>query len=154
MEKKQYYDYGKKMRAGVFFKEYNNQVEGILKVSDEFKEEVTPVLERVLAKRGVGMTDEQLLMFMFGKDIASKGVIFFQMKSQLNYMIQTIKDATVGQAAPPTPPPPQQPQQPQQAQETRREESFEQVFEENIPSIKPDIVVLPSKRRGRPRPKS
>ena len=151
------YDMGKKMRAGEFLKEWNNQITrdgGMIQVSNEFKEEVTPVLERVLAKRGIGMTDEQLLIYMFGKDIASKGVIFFQMKSQLNYMIQTIKDATVGQAAPPTPPPPQQPQQPQQAQETRREESFEQVFEENIPSIKPDIVVLPSKRRGRPRPKS
>lgn len=91
------YDYGKKMRAGDFFKEYNNQVEGILKVSDEFKEEVTPVLERVLAKRGVGMTDEQLLMFMFGKDIAAKSMMFFQQKQQLNFMIQSIKEATAGQ---------------------------------------------------------
>ena len=82
------YDYGKKMRAGEFFVEYNNQVKNILTVSDEFKEEVTPVLERVLAKRGIGLTDEQLLMYMFGKDIAAKSIIFFQQKAQLNYMIQ------------------------------------------------------------------
>jgi hypothetical protein len=111
------YDYGKKMRAGEFFQEYNKQVEGILKVSDEFKQEVTPVLERVLAKRGIGMTDEQFLIYLFGKDIAAKSLIFFQQKATLNYMIQSIKDSTAGQTAPPPrpqqqynpPPPPPQP---------------------------------------------
>jgi len=91
------YDYGKRMRAGEFFEEYNRQVEGILVVSDEFKEEVTPVLERVLAKRGIGMTDEQLLMFMFGKDIAAKSLIFFQQRQVLNNMVENIKQATMQQ---------------------------------------------------------
>jgi hypothetical protein len=152
------YDYGKKMRAGDFFKEYNNQVEGILKVSDEFKEEVTPVLERVLAKRGVGMTDEQLLMFMFGKDIAAKSMMFFQQKQQLNFMIQSIKEATAGQfsAPPPPPPPPQQAQQaPQQnfeqSQPTFEDDDFSIVNDSpKVEAIKPDIIVAP-KRRGRPK---
>lgn len=160
------YDYGKKMRAGEFFKEYNNQVEGILKVSDEFKEEVTPVLERVLSKRGVGMTDEQLLMFMFGKDIAAKSMMFFQQKQQLNFMIQSIKEATAGQfvqqAQPmPTPQPvQQQPSQPsQQAEKTtsevpfaNQEDDFSVVNQSSNTGsgIKPDIIVAP-KRRGRPK---
>lgn len=152
------YDYGKKMRAGDFFKEYNNQVEGILKVSDEFKEEVTPVLERVLAKRGVGMTDEQLLMFMFGKDIAAKSMMFFQQKQQLNFMIQSIKEATAGQFSAPPPPPPQ-PQQAQQSTQPNFEQS-QPTFEDDdfsivsdsprVEAIKPDIIVAP-KRRGRPK---
>jgi hypothetical protein len=91
------YDYGKRMRAGEFFEEYNRQVEGVLVVSDEFKEEVTPVLERVLAKRGIGMTDEQTLMFMFGKDIAAKSLIFFQQRQVLKSMIESIKEATMQQ---------------------------------------------------------
>jgi hypothetical protein len=154
------YDYGKKMRAGDFFKEYNQQVEGILKVSDEFKEEVTPVLERVLAKRGVGMTDEQLLMFMFGKDIAAKSMMFFQQKQQLNFMIQSIKEATAGQFVQQAPPPPQpqpQPQEQQTQQQTQQEVDFqEEDFSvvENEPSntnaIKPDIIIAP-KKRGRPK---
>lgn len=153
------YDYGKKMRAGDFFKEYNNQVEGILKVSDEFKEEVTPVLERVLAKRGVGMTDEQLLMFMFGKDIAAKSMMFFQQKQQLNFMIQSIKEATAGQFSAPPPPPPPPPQQTQQAPQQNFEQS-QPTFEDDdfsivndspkVEAIKPDIIVAP-KRRGRPK---
>ena len=149
------YDYGKKMRAGDFFKEYNQQVEGILKVSDEFKEEVTPVLERVLAKRGVGMTDEQLLMFMFGKDIAAKSMMFFQQKQQLNLMIQSIKEATANQFVqqappPPTPPPTQQSQD--NFNQTQPEEEFSVVDESpnTGEGIKPDIIIAP-KRRGRPK---
>jgi hypothetical protein len=91
------YDYGKRMRAGEFFEEYNRQVDGLLVVSPEFKEEVTPVLERVLAKRGIGMTDEQMLMFMFGKDIAAKSLIFFQQRQVLNNMVESIKQATMQQ---------------------------------------------------------
>ena len=163
------YEFGKKMRAGEFFTEWNTQIQkdgGVLQVSNEFKEEVTPVLERVLAKRGIGMTDEQLLMFMFGKDIAAKGLIFFQMKTQMNYMIQSIKEATVNQYRPAPPPPPQQPQQPQQQQaqpepssnfsqaEEVKEPEVRSYFEKNTESIKPDVIVLPNKKRGRPRPNS
>lgn len=161
------YDYGKKISAGEFFKEYNNQVGDVLKVSDEFKEEVTPVLERVLAKRGVGMTDEQLLMFMFGKDIAAKSMIFFQQKQQLNFMIQSIKEATAGQFVQqmPTPEPEPQPEptpQPRQQQPRKEnvpdEDDFSVVEETYTTSsrpnegkgTKPDIIVLPKKRRGRP----
>ena len=89
------YDYGKKIRAGDFFIEWNEQVKTTFVVSQEFKDEVTPILERILAKRGIGMTDEQLLMFIIGNDLATKGMIFVQMKNQTNLMISSIKDATM-----------------------------------------------------------
>jgi len=154
------YDYGKKIPAGEFFREYNEQVGQVLKVSDEFKEEVTPVLERVLAKRGVGMTDEQLLMFMFGKDIAMKSLIFVQQKSQLNHMIQSIKEASTSQFAEqaprPQPQPQPQPQQQPQAQPQPEYAQAEEYQQTETPKssgggIKPDIIVLPKKRRGRPK---
>lgn len=138
------YDYGKKIRAGDFFIEYNQQVSNVLQVSPEFKEEVTPILEKVLAKRGIGMTDEQMLMFLFGKDIAAKSMIFFQQKAQMNMMIASIKEATTSQyaqAAPPPPPPsrPQPQPQPQPQAEVMAVEPEEEELE-------------PKKRlRGRPR---
>jgi hypothetical protein len=167
------YDYGRQMRAGDFFKEYNAQVGNSLKVSDEFKEEVRPVLERVLAKRGVGMTDEQLLMFMFGKDIAAKGLMFVQQKQQQNYMIQSIREATAGQFVQQAPPPPPQPEpepqpqaqseyQPQQRQRQEPQQQEEAPFVDSEEDFtvtssqaptgndKPNIIVLP-KRRGRPK---
>ena len=150
------YDYGKKMRAGDFFKEYNQQVDGILSVSDEFKEEVTPVLERVLAKRGVGMTDEQLLMFIVGKDVAAKTMIFLTQRQVLNSMIQSIKEATANQYQQAPPPQPQPSQPTQQNTQTQKEEDYEEDFsvvsetKTTGSGIKPDIIVAP-KKRGRPK---
>jgi hypothetical protein len=100
------YEMGKKIRAGDFFLEYNQQVGTVLQVSQEFKDEATPLLEKVLAKRGIGMTDEQMLMFVFGKDIAAKSMIFFQQKTQMNMMLASIKEATMGMYAQAAPPPP------------------------------------------------
>jgi hypothetical protein len=158
------YDYGRKMRAGEFFREWNDQINkdgGLLQVTDEFKEEVTPVLERVLAKRGIGMTDEQMLIYMFGKDIAAKGLIFFQMKGQMNSMIASIKEATTNayaQASAPPPPQPPTPQEPTPQPETvvptnQYETPFESEYEmeAKAQAVKPDVIVMPSKRRGRPK---
>ena len=57
-------------------------------------EEVTPVLTRVLEKRGAGLTDEQYLGFLVGKDLVVKLVIVAQLRSTMNDMINVIKDYT------------------------------------------------------------
>jgi hypothetical protein len=86
--------YGNTVTAGNFIEEFNDQSKDTLTVSTQFKKEVTPILERVLAKRGAGLTDEQMLMYIFGKDIAVKGVLFYQMKGQMSDMIEIIKEQT------------------------------------------------------------
>jgi hypothetical protein len=142
------YDYGKKIRAGDFFIEYNQQVANVLQVSPEFKEEVTPILEKVLAKRGIGMTDEQMLMFMFGKDIAAKSMIFFQQKAQMNMMIASIKEATTSQyaqAAPPPPPPPSQP--------TSSAQRTAPIQREEVIAVEPEEYEIEPKKRQRGRPR-
>lgn len=149
------YDYGKTMRAGEFFKEYNEQVKDLLKVEDSFKEEVKPLLEKVLAKRGVGMTDEQMLMFVVGKHIASNTMIFFQQKSQMNYMIKSIKEATMSQyaQAPPQPQPSKPQPQEYTAQTASSQSQYSEPEEYDMKPIKPDVIVpAPTKRKkGRPR---
>lgn len=138
------YDYGKKIRAGDFFIEYNQQVSNVLTVSQEFKDEATPLLEKVLAKRGIGMTDEQMLMFVFGKDIAAKSMIFFQQKAQMNHMLASIKESTMAQYAQAAPPPPTPPKEAPQPQPTAQPEA------EYI-AVEPEEEVAPKKRAGRPR---
>lgn len=157
------YDYGRRMPAGEFFREYNQQVSNILVVSDEFKEEVTPVLEQVLADRGVGMTPEQYLMYLFAKDLAAKGFIFFQQKAQLSFMIESIKQATTSQYAPTPPPQTQQQQQatpppaaasttaPEKKQEANVQEAIVTDSTTGTNAIKPDVIVLNKKKGGRPR---
>jgi hypothetical protein len=100
--------YGNTITAGGFIQEFNDQSKDALTVSSAFKKETTPILERVLAKRGAGLTDEQMLIYLFGKDIAVKGVLFYQMKSTMNEMIEIIKQQTEaysgGGGTPPTMP--------------------------------------------------
>jgi hypothetical protein len=91
------------------------------------------------------MTDEQMLMFVFGKDIAAKSMIFFQQKAQMNHMLASIKESTMAQyaqAAPPPPPPMQSEPQPQ-PQPTQPEAEYI--------AVEPEEEVAPKKRAGRPR---
>lgn len=147
------YEYGKTMRAGEFFQVYNQQVTNVLTVSDEFKEEVTPVLERVLAKRGIGLTDEQYLMYLFGKDIAAKSVLFFQHRATLNHMLETIKAASTSQYAQQAPSPQPQPQRerPQQRPEPTKAEVVEE--DDTFAPVEPEERDLIPKRVKPGRPK-
>jgi len=103
------YEYGKTISAGEFIQEFNSQNQDTLTVSKEFKKEVTPVLTRVLQKRGAAMTDEQYLGFLILKDVGLKAIIVSQVRSSMNEMLNVIKDYTLtlkenGMTAPPPPP--------------------------------------------------
>lgn len=108
------YDYGKTITAGEFIEEFNEQNKDTLTVSKEFKKEVTPVLTRVLQKRGAALTDEQYLGYLVLKDVGLKAIIVTQVKSSMNEMLNVIKDYTValkenGGAGFNAPPPPSSP---------------------------------------------
>lgn len=161
------YDYGKDdITAFEFIKEYNSQVENVLVVSDDFKQEATPVLERVLAKRGIGLTDEQYLMYLFGQDIAGKTMIFFQQKQQVNYMLEVMKEATMQQGAsrlrnqrreniqPEPTPPPQSPEMEMEQEIMSNFDEPEIIETKKTTAQAPDKIVLTEKhitkgKRGR-----
>jgi hypothetical protein len=109
------YEMDKTITAGEFIQEFNEQNKDTLVVTKEFKKEVKPVLKRVLEKRGAGITDEQFLVYAFGKDMVVKGVIIAQMRGTMNDMIQVIKEQTIafreggGYPSNPTTPTPQAP---------------------------------------------
>lgn len=90
------YDYttNQTMSAGDFIKEYNEQQDGSLKVSQEWKDETTPVLERVLEKRGIGATDEQMLIYLFGQDILLKGSSFIAAKQTMKEVLGMMREMT------------------------------------------------------------
>lgn len=88
------YEYGRTITAGQFIEEFNEQNKETLTVSKDFKKNVTPVLTRVLQKRGAGFTDEQYLAYMVGKDVLVKAVIVSQIKGTMTDMFNVIKDYT------------------------------------------------------------
>ena len=85
---------GQTISAGELVQEFNEQNKDVLTVSKQWKREVKPVLTRVLEKRGAGLTDEQMLLYLFGKDIAVKTIIAFQVRSSINDLINVMKEAT------------------------------------------------------------
>lgn len=79
---------------------YNAETAELITTSDEFKEKVSPVLLRVLMKRGIGMTDEQLLAYYFGMDIITTGAQIFALRNQNNSLIAQLKEMSEGRTAP------------------------------------------------------
>jgi hypothetical protein len=84
---------GDTMSVGEFVANYNEQSANALKYDKDFGYKVRPAMIRVFMKRGWGMTDEQFLLYMFGKDIAIKVGIMFQLKKTINGTLDTIEKA-------------------------------------------------------------
>lgn len=92
-----------------FAVEFNESIREAFVVTDEFKEKVKAPLIRVFKKRGIGMTDEQLLMYYFGTDIATKGAQAFMLRKTTNSILDSLKENTLAlreQQASQTPRPP------------------------------------------------
>lgn len=88
---------GNQLTVMKFVSSYNESAKEAFTVSQEFKETVKPPLTRVLQKRGAAMTDEQFLMFQFGKDILEKGVVAFSLRSQNNQILEMLRERTINE---------------------------------------------------------
>ena len=156
-----------------FIGEYNRQVTETLVVEKEFIDKVRPVMIRVFAKRGYGMTDEQYLMFAFGKDILQKGAQLYTFKKSLTQSLKMMTEMynqqtkpsynqNTGPQGPAPSPAPSPPPQPEPAPSPQPEEPTPSVEEEmNEPSVQKtmheemedEITPQPTRRRGRPKNK-
>jgi hypothetical protein len=85
---------GSSLNIKGYSKVHNEQVDEIFKLEDDFVEEVKPVLIRVLAKKGLGVTDEQFLIIAFGKEVATKAIMFVALKKQGNEVIKQFAKAS------------------------------------------------------------
>jgi hypothetical protein len=78
-----------------FAVEYNASIKDAFEVSDDFKEKVRPPLIRVLKKRGIGMTDEQLLAYYFVTDLGTKSAQAFMLRKTANNILDSLKENTL-----------------------------------------------------------
>ena len=145
-------------------KQFNDSVSEGYTVSKEFKDQVRPVLIRVLRKNGVGLSDTQFLVMMFGQDLIQTAFHLIDGMRQRNEVINQLKDINeaikngtmnFNQA-----PPPQQPQpQPQQSRREPEEKEtknsgFAQAEAKTAPrnsGVKPDIIINANGTRDRRR---
>jgi hypothetical protein len=109
-----------------FVQSFNSQIDEAMEVTDEFKDSVRDPMTRIFEKKGVGMTDEQLLLVMFGKDIITKTATTIALKKQLSRTLELIHEqhkeaGSPAPAAPVQPPPPAPPRAENPVKENRRE---------------------------------
>lgn len=134
-----------------FAREYNDSIKDAFSVSDEFKEKVKPPLERVFKKRGIGMTDEQLLMYYFATDIGAKGVQAFMLKKTANGILESLKENTLAIREQNTYRQAPRPQEQEVKYEpTTQSKTTSDEFTENISDVVQQEVVVERPKRKRP----
>jgi hypothetical protein len=77
-----------------FASEYNNSIKDAFEVSEDFKNNVRPPLIRVFKKRGIGMTDEQLLAYYFVTDLGTKTAQAFMLRKTAKNILDSLKENT------------------------------------------------------------
>ncbi|MEN8882709.1 MAG: hypothetical protein ABF244_00550 [Flavobacteriaceae bacterium] len=82
---------GSTMSVGEFIENFNEQGQEAIKYDESFGNKVKPAMMRVFMKRGWGMTDEQFLLYHFGRDIATKVGIVYQMKTTINNTLSILE---------------------------------------------------------------
>jgi hypothetical protein len=142
-----------------FAVEFNDSIKEAFLVSDEFKEKVKPPLLRVFKKRGIGMTDEQLLAYYFGTDLLAKGAQAFMLRKTANNILDSLRENTMAMrenqmnSARPQPQP--QPQQQYQERPPVYEASTDDVsYTDNIAEVVQEPVSRTRRKPERTKPKT
>jgi len=83
-----------KVTAKEYVDGINNQADQLFNISDEFKENIMPPLTRILAKKEMGMTDEQLLAYYVGADLIQKTQAAYQLRGYMKDTLDFFKETT------------------------------------------------------------
>jgi hypothetical protein len=137
-------EYGNTASIREFVKEFNDTSKEAFDTPEDFKEKVKPPLIRVFKKRGVGMTDEQLLLYYFGTDFATAGITAFGLKKSADGILKQLREQTDMMRSPNTPPPPT-PTTTSEASTDVSENETEFEEPEEVFEVQPDIVA-PTKK--------
>lgn len=141
----------------------NADISSVCVVTDDFKAKVKPPLVRIAVKRGLGLSDEQQVAYLFIKDIGEKTAVLYSLRNTIGTLVAQIKEQNDIMKATgiPTPPPvannTQNTQQPtenntsvDEAQATQTGDSFyeEPVVDATIIADEP--IAEPRTKKGRP----
>jgi len=88
-----------------FIDQFNKESDGVFYVSQEFKDNVIPLLTRILQKNGVGLTDEEMLAYFVVMDLVQKGQLFFSLMESRKETLAELKEISKGIRNNPTPSP-------------------------------------------------
>lgn len=143
-------DQGETVGIREYVEVFNEAVGENFKVSQDFIDEVRPVMIRIFKKKGLAMTDEQFVAFAFIKDLGVKTAILFSLKSSTRQIANSLMEQTrqMADARRPSAQPFSQ-HQPQQQETAAPEETFATDFSFDL-TPKPDGFVPAEQVSGMP----
>lgn len=114
-----------------FAVEFNSSIRDAFEVSEDFKNNVRAPLIRVFKKRGIGMTDEQLLAYYFVTDFGTKTAQAFMLRKTSKNILDSLKENTMAirESQRPTPKAPTPTPTPTAPQKEESVEYYEEVSE-------------------------
>jgi hypothetical protein len=124
-----------------FAVEYNSSIKDAFEVSEDFKNNVRPPLIRVFKKRGIGMTDEQLLAYYFITDLGTKSAQAFMLRKTSKNILDSLKENTIAIRESQTPRPNNPTPTPTAPQ---REESVD--YYEEVSEAKEEVIRKPKSK--------
>ena len=93
-------EHGNTVNVMEFIQGFNEQIVEAVKPDPAFRKSVREPLIRVLAKRGMGMTDEQYLGFAVVKDLGVKTFTIIGMRKGINDILNRLQEEASGEAPP------------------------------------------------------
>lgn len=88
------YEVDQWVTIGEFIKEFNEEYGQLFIISPEWRAAIMPPLVRVLQKRGMGMSDEVFLGWMFAQDIGTKVFMAVEAFNKTNSVLQFAVEQT------------------------------------------------------------
>lgn len=83
---------GTKVTARELVHSTNQSIDEVLTPDPTFNGKVREPMIREFAKRGLGLTDMQYILIMFGQDIATKGAMIMGVRKNMNSILDIYKD--------------------------------------------------------------
>ena len=83
---------GRKSTIESIIQEYNSEITGAFQLSETFKENVRPYLIRILLKKGIGLTDEEMIAYYVVMDLVETAPKFFQLMKNKNKTFDELKE--------------------------------------------------------------
>ena len=86
---------GDNISAKEYLDGINNQADQLFEVSEDFKKNIVPPLTRILAKKEMGMTDEQLVAWYLANDLIARGKSAYELKTLMKGNLEYFKAVTL-----------------------------------------------------------
>jgi len=123
----------------------NSDIDTVCTVDEKFKSKVKPPLVRIAVKKGLGLTDEQQVAYLFIKDIGEKTAVLYSLRSVIGNLVTQIEEQNIlmrSGAAPQSTPPPASQFNNEQSEQKNDDDIMQQAPEPTLNDVIEDAEII------------